>query len=142
MTVLHPGLRNADRLALLAMAIGFCVGTCTHTRDAISAGLFGYRHVSVAVNIFWTLLTFADPAATLLLLLRSRAGLILASLIMVSDVAVNGGLIIARLLSGGSPDLLYFAFQLPFGVLVVAYSLARRGVYQVDRTSSAVRAES
>jgi len=115
-------LTRTDKFLIALIVTGFCVGTFTHTRDLLRLGLFGYSTVPVPVNVYWTILTLADPAAALLLLFRTRAGLILGIAIMASDIAVNSFVLIEERLRGGSPDLLYFAFQLPFAILVAGYS--------------------
>ncbi len=118
----NQGLARTDKFLIALIVAGFCVGTFTHTRDLIRLGFFGYSMVPVPVNLYWTILTFADPAAALLLVLRTRTGLIFGMAIMASDIVVNSCVLIEERIGGGSPDLLYFAFQLPFAILVAAYS--------------------
>ena len=61
-----------------------------HLRIALDHGLWwDYGGIPLFYQIFWTSLTFIDPLAVLLLLVRPRAGLILTAAIIVTDVLVN-----------------------------------------------------
>ena len=80
---------SASAIVLGVWVLCFLIGTFTHTRTLLSQGWLPYDWVPMPVNIFWTLLTFADPLAALLLLWRRNAGIVLGLAIMISDVAIN-----------------------------------------------------
>jgi hypothetical protein len=77
------------RFILLLYALCFLGGGFTHARDLWADGFLPYPFAPLWPNIYWTSLTFFDPLAAVLVLWRPRAGLVLAVLIMVSDVAIN-----------------------------------------------------
>ncbi len=71
-------------------AICLLGATFNHASQLIEHGLFwDYGGVPKFTAIFWTSLTFADPAAALLLFLRPRGGVMLTTAIIVCDVAHN-----------------------------------------------------
>lgn len=82
----RPGAAN---IVLGVWVLCFLIGTFTHVRTLLGHGWLPYDWVPMPVNIFWTLLTFADPLAALLLLKRRNAGILLGLAIMISDVAIN-----------------------------------------------------
>jgi hypothetical protein len=62
----------------------------THVRIVLAYGLdWDYGGLPLSVCVFWTALTFLDPLAVLLLLVRPKVGLGLTVAIIVSDVAIN-----------------------------------------------------
>lgn len=60
-----------------------------HIIQVWQGGWLPYRFAPLPLNIYWTSLTLLDPLAAVLLLWRPLAGLLLALLIIASDVAVN-----------------------------------------------------
>lgn len=82
------------RFCYLVYFVGFLTGTTTHTIDNIANGLFGYTNFHIALNIYWTSLTLLDPLSILLLILAPEAGLVLSAFVMISDLAVNYGVIL------------------------------------------------
>ena len=114
--------RTALRAAAAFFALGFCVGTFTHLRDTLELGLFGYRSVPQVVNIFWTCLLAVDPLTAALLFIAPAAGLIAGSAVMVADIGINLWIILREYALSGRLDILYFAFQLPFGVAILLYT--------------------
>lgn len=61
-----------------------------HARILFKHGLFwNYGGIHPFYAAFWTSLTFFDSLAVLLLLTRPRAGLVLTTCIIVSDVLIN-----------------------------------------------------
>jgi hypothetical protein len=80
---------TATGIILGIWVLCFLIGTFTHTRTLLGHGWLPYDWVPLPVNIFWTLLTFADPLAALLLLVRRNAGIVLGLAIMIADVAIN-----------------------------------------------------
>lgn len=85
------GVRLTDRTRLIATlwAVGFIVGTTTHTIDLVTGGLHVYAGFPEAVRWFWISLTVLDPLVVILLIFRSRAAAPVAVLVMVADLAVN-----------------------------------------------------
>jgi len=70
------------------------LATITHVLVDVRYGVFlagleplGYP---VGVRLYWASLTFLDPAAAILLFVRPRAGLVLCSVIIATDVLNNG----------------------------------------------------
>ena len=70
-------------------AAGFLLAGLTHARDMWRWGWLPYDWVPLPANVFTTSLVVWDPLAAGLLLWRPRAGVALALLIMVANVAVN-----------------------------------------------------
>jgi hypothetical protein len=62
-----------------------------HARIVADHGLtWQYGGVHPLLALFWTALTFIDPLAVVLLIVRPRAGLLLTAAIIGIDVIVNG----------------------------------------------------
>lgn len=78
-----------ERLILAVLVAGFAVGTTTHTLQLVNNGWVVFSAAPVWMNVYWTVLTFLDPLAIVLLLRLRRADLVLGLAIMLSDVAVN-----------------------------------------------------
>jgi hypothetical protein len=70
-----------------------------HARDIWLGGWLPYTYAPLAVNAYWTSLTVLDVLAVVLLYAWPRAGLTLALLIMLSDVAINS--YVCYVLNGG-----------------------------------------
>jgi len=69
--------------------VGFLVGTTTHVTDLVLGGTDVYASFPTAARLYWVSLTLFDPLTIVLVILRLRAGVLLAVVIMVSDVALN-----------------------------------------------------
>lgn len=80
---------NGVTLVLAVWVAGFSVGTITHLIELLTQGFGVYGNVPVCVRVFWVSLTLIDPLIVIMLLLRLRAGIWLAIVVMVADVAVN-----------------------------------------------------
>lgn len=78
-----------ERVVVGVIVVGFVIGTSTHMLQFVNRGWVVFAAAPIWMNVYWTLLTFLDPLAAILLLRARRAGLILAVAIMLSDVAVN-----------------------------------------------------
>lgn len=76
-------------LCLVVYIVLFFIGGCVHLVHVVEDGWLPYNYVPQWINFYWTSLLFLDFAAVWLLLLHRNFGLILALLIMLSDVAVN-----------------------------------------------------
>ena len=64
------------------------MGTYTHTIGIIRHGLLAFP-ASLALNVYWDALTLLDPLTVVLLWIRLKVGVIMAVVIMVSDVIIN-----------------------------------------------------
>lgn len=86
-----------DRSLIIRMIYALCLlgATYAHIRTHIKHGLlFDYYGAPLLSCIYWTSLTFFDPLAALLLLIKPRAGLVLTATIIVSDVLHNSWMIL------------------------------------------------
>jgi hypothetical protein len=82
---------RSETIVLAIYVACFAVATAFHASDLIRWGWLPYTFAPAPLNLFWTLLTVADPAVILLLLAGwRRTGLALALAILVLDVAANG----------------------------------------------------
>jgi hypothetical protein len=77
------------RLLFAVYSLCFLGASFNHTRDLWEGGFLPYRNDPLPFNVYWTSLTLLDTLAVVLLWTVPRAGLVLAGLIMVSDVAIN-----------------------------------------------------
>jgi len=86
----HRDLPATQRTMLYLVALGFAFGTATHTLDFVHFGWWPYRFGPLPLNIFWNALVVLDAAIVVLIVAGWRtAGLALASLVMIADVAAN-----------------------------------------------------
>lgn len=104
-----------------------------HVIQLWQGGWLPYRFAPLSLNAYWTALTFLDPIAAILLLWRPRIGLILALLIIISDVAIN---FFARFYLGFHLSTLALTLQSFFLVAVVSVILYVRA-HQTVATSPA-----
>jgi hypothetical protein len=74
---------------IIVWTVCFLIGASTHALDILNGGWLPYDFAPLAFNIYWTALLPLDLFAALLLWLYRRAGIVLALIIMVSDVAIN-----------------------------------------------------
>ena len=90
-TAYNCGVRLSQRTRVIVAlwAVGFIVGTTTHTIDLVTGGLNVYAGFPEPVRWFWISLTVIDPLVVLLILFRSRAAAPAAVLVMLADLAVN-----------------------------------------------------
>jgi hypothetical protein len=121
---------NTARALRICYALCLAGATVNHARIIIAHGLFwDYGGVSRLSAAYWTALTFLDPLAAVLLLVRPRAGLVVTLAIMVTDVAHNGGLTLAH--GGGlaawlgNPNLLAQTVFLVFVVVTAPFAWRR-----------------
>lgn len=77
------------RTILAAWVIGFLIGTTTHIADLVAGGLQTYAEFPTPLRLFWISLTVLDPITVALLLLRQRTGIVLALIVILTDIAVN-----------------------------------------------------
>jgi hypothetical protein len=85
---------------LIIYIVSYIGATYNHLTDVLRYGVFPYQklnqHVSLSLNIYWTLLTLADPLAIIILFLSIDIGLIIYGLIIISDVIINYAFIISN----------------------------------------------
>src|SRR5215467_10941746 len=113
------------RLRLIFLALSAClIGACViHLLAIWKYGWLPYRFAPMPLNVYWTTLTFWDALAAVLLLFWPTAGLMLALVIITSDVAVN---IFARFYLGLQFRSVFLVLQCVFLVAVVAVTLYAR----------------
>ncbi len=81
---------SVDTLVLAIYSACFIGAAFNHTRDIWANGFLVHSGRPIWTHIFWTLLTFVDPLVPLLILLRRvKPAILLATAIMLADVAVN-----------------------------------------------------
>jgi hypothetical protein len=75
----------------IALALALCLlGACgIHVADLLRYGWLPYRFAPLSCNIYWTSLTLLDALVAIVLLLQTSFGLLLALVIITSDVAIN-----------------------------------------------------
>jgi hypothetical protein len=105
------------RWALALYVACFCVGASNHAYDFLRFGWRPYRWGSIPLEIFWTSLIALDLLVVGFLVAgRRRSGLILAAVVMTSDVAANAyAWKVMNILAFGTPLLLQTGF---FGFIV------------------------
>ena len=77
------------KLVFVIYTLCFLWATKNHIIDIWRGGLLPYNYAPLAFNCYWTSLTLLDPLAIVLLYYRPYQGMVLAVLIMISDIAVN-----------------------------------------------------
>ncbi|WP_336661425.1 hypothetical protein [Leucobacter sp. USHLN154] len=113
-------------LIVAVWVIGFTVGTITHAIDLVAGGLNVYAGFPMPVRWFWISLTVLDPLVVVLLILRSRAAVPIAVLVMVADLTVNWSVFFAI----GGLTLFGVITQSIFGAIVF---ITARNVWQRQR---------
>lgn len=89
---IRPKWNDYSRMVKLVFVIYmlcFLWATKNHILDIWRGGFLPYTYAPLALNIYWTSLTLLDPLAITLLYYLPYHGMVLAVLIMVSDIAVN-----------------------------------------------------
>lgn len=111
----------AQRIALGVYITCFAIGTVTHARDFWALGLRPYEGAPIFLEAFWSSLVVLDPAVVALLLFgKRRAGLVLAAIIMLLDVAANSYASFVLAIDG-------FAFALPLQAAFLGFVLGSIG---------------
>jgi hypothetical protein len=98
----------------------FSVGTISHVLDIFRWGIRPHNQYHWTFNLFWTSLALFDPVAIVLVLRRQRAGLLLAGLIMILDVAVNVTAGLHEYLGTGRFLMWGLYTQVPFAIFLLA----------------------
>ncbi|MFT5860869.1 MAG: hypothetical protein ACI865_002985 [Flavobacteriaceae bacterium] len=105
-------LAKSVRITLIIQSISMLMGASTHITWGIKNGFLSeHYHASIGTALFWDSLTFLDPLAALLLIIRSKSGLLLTTFIIIVDVLHNN-LFYA--------DELYFT-PIPIGTWLATY---------------------
>ncbi len=78
------------RVAAAMIVVVLAYGTVAHVVDLLSSGFNPYSEAPTWLRTYWVALTVADPVAAVLLAWRTRAGVVLAVAVLVSDAAANG----------------------------------------------------
>lgn len=129
---------NSVRFVIAVYIFGFAYGTRNHLVDILADGWLGYDYVPLSINLYWTLLTFFDPLAILLLLSFPFAGILLSVLIMASDIAINIGVTVYFYYQTGMLTLDRLPLQIAFGIFVFLTSpMAWKTVKRSSRDRSA-----
>lgn len=120
-------LNREIQINLILQCMGMLIGTTTHLLWIIKHGFFSAEYnVGFLSMLFWDSLTFLDPIAAFLLILRPKAGIWITAIIIVADVLHNGSLCLSVLLSTDVPVISWaknewmFWMQLFFGLFVIA----------------------
>jgi len=88
--VIIKNLNKKTKYFLIIQAIGMLMGTLTHMQWVIKNGFLSDNYnAPVLTKIFWDSLTFLDPLAAVLLILKPKIGLILTLIIITLDVIHN-----------------------------------------------------
>ena len=106
------------RVLFSVYIFGFSYGTKNHVVDIIENGWLGYPYVPFPINLYWTLLTIFDPLAIFLLLFFPFAGMVVAVLIMASDIAINSSVALYYYFTSGILSLDRLPWQIAFGIFV------------------------
>lgn len=129
---------NPVRFIIAVYIFGFAYGARNHIIDILADGWLGHDYVSLPINLYWTLLTFFDPLAILLLLFFPLAGILLSVLIMASDIAINIGVTVYFYYQTGMLTLDRLPLQIAFGIFVFLTSpIAWKTVKRSSRDQSA-----
>lgn len=78
------------RAAATAVVVVLTYGTVVHLVQLLSSGLDQYPELPGWLRIYFVALTILDPLAAVLLAWRTRAGVVLAVMVLVSDAVSNG----------------------------------------------------
>jgi len=118
-------LKHPSSVIRILYAICLTGAAWNHARILFEHGLWwDYGGVQPFYAAFWTSLTFLDSLAVILLFARPRAGLVLTTLIIASDVLINArvGLIYGFDLASFVAQFVFMAFV--FGTVRLAWRRA------------------
>lgn len=74
---------------MITLCFGLAVGAGFHVYDNLVYGWLAHDRAPLWINGYWSTLAILDPLAVVLLIKVRRSGLILAILIMFSDVGIS-----------------------------------------------------
>ena len=125
--MLFRQLDGTTKALLVLQCIAMLMGTSTHVAWAINHGFLSAEyHAPLLSMLFWDGLTFLDPLAAVLLIVRPRTGLWLTLGIITADVLHNNIYYLEELYQSPQPVLQWLATywmiagQIAFAVLVFA----------------------
>lgn len=124
-------LPRLNRPVLIVFSICLAAACAVHLADLWRHGWLPYQFARLALNVYWTALTFFDALAAVLLLWRRRIGLALALLIITSDVTLN---LFAHFFLRLHLKPLTLSLQVVFFVAVVAAISYARAIGPATRT--------
>jgi hypothetical protein len=84
------GVPTSARLVGAVVVVALVYGTAVHVIQLVTAGASAYPDVPAWLATYFVSLVVLDPVAAALLAIRSRAGLLLASVVLVTDALANG----------------------------------------------------
>ncbi|TGN10301.1 hypothetical protein EHR08_19515 [Leptospira bandrabouensis] len=108
-------INRSNLITISIYIIGFSIGTISHSIDIVLMGFLGYTFAPFILNVFWTSLVFFDPLTILLLFLKFRPAIWLATITMILDISIN---LIYGLYSSKYLILLGLTTQIPFSIFV------------------------
>ena len=82
-------LPRLSRPVFIVFSVCLAAPCAVHLADLWRHGWLPYHFAPLALNVYWTALTFVDALAAVLLLWQPRTGLALTLLIIASDVTLN-----------------------------------------------------
>ena len=93
-------LNTKTKINLIIQCVGMLTGTVTHLLWIINNGFLSEKYnAPVLSTFFWDSLTFLDPIAAILLILKPKTGIWVVAVIVVVDVLHNGNICFRALLS-------------------------------------------
>ncbi len=78
------------RVAATAVVLVLTYGTVVHVVQLVGSGFDPYPHLPGWLRTYFVALTILDPLAAVLLARRTRAGVVLAVMVLGSDAFANG----------------------------------------------------
>ncbi|MGE5564386.1 MAG: hypothetical protein ACM3ZV_13925 [Bacillota bacterium] len=112
-------MERTGRLVRIVYALCLAGATINHVRAVLSRGWLP-PDLPLPTAIYWDALTFLDPLAAVLLLVRPRAGVALTVAIIVTDVAHNLWFVAAH---AGSRSFTKIVAGSPFLLSQIAFLL-------------------
>ena len=125
-------LPRLSRPVLIVFSVCLAAACAVHLVDLWRHGWLPYRFAPLALNAYWSALTFFDALGAVLLLWQPRTGLALTLLIITSDVTLN---LFAHFYLRLHLKPLTLSLQLIFFLAVVAAISYARATGPATRTS-------
>ncbi|MEM9053862.1 MAG: hypothetical protein AAGB16_00935 [Pseudomonadota bacterium] len=125
---------NIWNLACLWVSVVlFLLGAAIHAFDIAVGGWLPYTYVPDWINAYWTALLPLDLAAAIMMWRRMKLGIILALLIMISDVWINT---LAHAILGGGSIFWGYIIQVMFLGFLLAFVGPYWAMTQKDRKNA------
>jgi hypothetical protein len=127
-------LNKRTRVVLVLQAVSMLLGASTHIKWVLKNGIFSRQEQTLfASTVFWDSLTFLDPLAALLLIIRPKAGVILTAIIITVDVLHNNSYWIFGTLQLKNIDTsLWAMFVAQMIFLVFVYSTLKGNLAEIN----------